>query len=196
MGKKTVIDSKTGAATTLFEDIFNSQGAEDLSKSEDDIKIPWKHGGFKCYFAFRRFFASPRPRKELNLLEQVETLLNSTPAEQEPTDELIDKCHHFIKLHRIIENTSARKRLEKWAKRVIVVYLLVVLMLVVFDSVIENTWFEISDTVMITILSTTTVNIIGLGLIVLRGHFPQKDQESDINHGEKADNTIDQNNSQ
>lgn len=94
---------------------------------------------------------------------------------------MIDKCHHFIKLHRIIENTSARKRLEKWAKRVIVLYLLVVLMLVVFDSIVENTWFEISDTVMITILSTTTVNIIGLGLIVLRGHFPQKDKESDVN---------------
>lgn len=191
MGKKTIIDTRTGTSTTIFDDIFNSQGAEDLSKSEDDIKIPWKHGGFKCYFAFRRFFVSPRPRKELNLLEQVETLLNSTPAEQEPTNELIDKCHHFIKLHRIIENTSARKRLEKWAKRVIVIYLLIVLLLVISDSIVENTWFEISDTVMITILSTTTVNIIGLGLIVLRGHFPQKDQESDINHEEKANITTD-----
>lgn len=160
--------------------VFGSQGAKDLSDDAEDIKISWKHGGYKLY-NIKRLFISPRPRKELNLLEQVETLLNSTPADQEPTKELIDKCHHFIKLHRIIENTSARKRLEKWAKRVIVLYLLVVLMLVVFDSIVENTWFEISDTVMITILSTTTVNIIGLGLIVLRGHFPQKDKESDVN---------------
>lgn len=178
MGTKKGINTITGTSTTIFDDIFNSQGTEDLSKSEDDIKIPWKHGGFKCYSAFRRFFISPHPRKELNLLEQVETLLNSTPAEQEPTNELIDKCHHFIKLHRIIENTNARKRLERWAKKVIVFYLLAVLGLVILDSV-TNPWFIISDAVMITILSTTTVNIIGLGLIVLRGHFPQR-RDSDL----------------
>lgn len=168
-------------SNSVINNIFESIGAEELSNGTEDIKISWKHGGYKLYYNIKRLFISPRPRKELNLLEQVETLINSTPAEQEPTEELIDKCHHFIKLHRIIENTNARKRLEKWAKRVIVLYLLVVLVLVVFDSIVENTWFEISDTVMITILSTTTVNIIGLGLIVLRGHFPQNDKELDIN---------------
>lgn len=178
-------DPNHTASDPAINDIFGSRGVEDLSDGAEDIKISWKHGGYKFYYNIKRFFISPRPRKELNLLEQVETLINSTPAEQEPTEELIDKCHHFIKLHRIIENTNARKRLEKWAKRVIVLYLLVVLMLVVFDSIVENTWFEISDTVMITILSTTTVNIIGLGLIVLRGHFPQKDKESDINSESK-----------
>ena len=30
----------------------------------------------------------------------------------------------------------------------------------------------ITDTVMTVILSTTTINIIGLGVIVLKGHFP------------------------
>lgn len=178
-GQKT--NSGQVSRTPSINAVFGSQGAKDLSDSADDIKISWKHGGYKIYYNIKRFFISPRPRKELNLLEQVETLINSTPAEQEPTEELIEKCHHFIKLHRIIENTSARKRLEKWAKRVIVFYLLIVLVLVVFDSLVRYAWFEISDTVMITILSTTTVNIIGLGLIVLRGHFPQKDKESDIN---------------
>ena len=38
----------------------------------------------------------------------------------------------------------------------------------------------ISDTVMTVILSTTTINIIGLGVIFLRGHFPTgKDDEKD-----------------
>lgn len=179
---KTVFDEKTKTSSMLLDDFFGSKGANDLSKSEDDIKIPWTHGGFKCYFAIKRLFSSPRPRKELNLLDQVETLLNTTPAEQEPTDELIDKCHHFIKLHRIVENTNARKRLEKWAKRVIVIYLLFVLCVVIINSL---RWILISDAVMITILSTTTVNIIGLGLIVLRGHFPQDKSELKEDEGDK-----------
>jgi hypothetical protein len=115
-------------------------------------------------------FCSPKVKKDIDLLHQVEILLNTIPTE--PTSDVISKCRHFIELHRIIENTNARKRLEKWATRIIVIYLFVVLLVVVFNSL---KIIEISDSVMITILSTTTVNIIGLGLIVLRGHFYTKE---------------------
>ena len=39
---------------------------------------------------------------------------------------------------------------------------------------------KIPNTIMITILSTTTVNIIGLGLIVLKGHFLANDSSNSI----------------
>mgnify|MGYP001674585526 FL=1 len=38
---------------------------------------------------------------------------------------------------------------------------------------------------MITILSTTTVNIIGLGLIVLRGHFLANDKSNNMDEDKK-----------
>ena len=39
----------------------------------------------------------------------------------------------------------------------------------------------LSDKVLIVLLSTTTVNIIGLGLIVLRGHFGDKRNKTNEN---------------
>jgi hypothetical protein len=136
---------------------------------------PWKHFFYKIFFVTKRLFCSPKTKKDLNILENVENLLNISPSD--PSSDIINKCHHFIKLHRVIENTNARKRLEKWAKRLIVGYLLLVLVMVILSSLKTYNILKISDTVIITILSTTTVNIIRLGLIVLRGHFNAKEDE-------------------
>jgi hypothetical protein len=149
-----------------------------INPKKKENYISWKNGAYKIYFNVRRFFCSPKLRKDLNLLEQVENLLNSAPSE-EPSSDIIDKCHQFIKLHRITENTSARRRLERWATRIIVMYLIVVLILVILNSIKKQPIIEIPNAIMITILSTTTVNIIGLGLIVLRGHFYNKDDDFD-----------------
>lgn len=151
-----------------LSDILNDDFFEDKSEH-----IPWSHFFYKIYFNVKRLFCSPKVKKDIDLLQQVENLLNTTPSE--PTSDVINKCQHFIQLHRIIENTSARKRLEKWATRIIAIYLFVVLTIAILDSLRVMNVFEISDTVMVTILSTTTVNIIGLGLIVLRGHFNEKE---------------------
>ncbi len=165
-------------------EIFGSSGTNQLPDSPD-IHISWKtNGAYKIYYNTKRFFTSPKPARELNLLDQVNSLLNTTG--DEPTEEVIKKCRNFIHLHRVTENTSARKRLERWAKRIIVIYLLTVLFLVVACSNRFYPLMAISDTVMITILSTTTVNIIGLGLIVLRGHFFLKEKESDMNKEDQA----------
>lgn len=153
-------------------DIFNS-----LIKQDEEY-ISWKHCFYKIYFNLRRLFINPKSHKDLDLMQQVETLLNSCPIEEGPNENLIDKCHHFIQLHRITENTSARKRLEKWATRVIVGYLFIVLSIVVLTGIrpLEN-YFDLDEKIIITLLSTTTVTIIGLGLIVLRGHFYSNNEE-------------------
>ena len=138
--------------------------------------IPWKYGAYKIIVNFKRFFrGKPLKKKEdLNLLGNVETLLSSS---SEPSDELIDKCHHFIELHRIIENTSARKRSEKWATRVIVYYLLFVFLILIADGILFCIYDKhpIPGNIMIAILTTTTVNVIGLVLIVLKGYFYTND---------------------
>lgn len=148
--------------------------------------IRWFHylihlGYYIPYFACF-FFSEPfkEKKKDINILDTVQTLLES-----ETTDENIKKCKELIHLHRIIENTRARRRLEKWSLRVIALYLVVVLSIVVlsyFNS-FKLIRLNIPDSIMITILSTTTVNIIGLGLIVLRGHFLANDNSNDVSVG-------------
>ena len=79
-----------------------------------------------------------------------------------------------------MENTSARKRLEKWAKYVISIYLFTVLfILLLVGGLFGKDRLVLDQTVIVVLLSTTTVNIIGLGLIVLRGHFEHKKQEKE-----------------
>lgn len=151
---------------------FSEMFSDNFFKDKSD-HIPWAHFFYKIYFNVKRLFCSPKIKRDIDLLQQVENLLNTVPSE--PTSDIINKCQHFIQLHRIIENTNARKRLERWATRIIAIYLFVVLSIVIIDSLKIIDVLDISDPIMITILSTTTVNIIGLGLIVLRGHFHEKE---------------------
>lgn len=118
-------------------------------------------------------------------MDQVKNLLQ---IDKSNDPETISKCEQFIKLHRNLENTSARKRLERWAKWVISLYLVVVLILLVLSSVEPQKWLDIDNEVMMVLLSTTTINIIGLGLIVLRGHFQEK--ETLKNKNEEKSNII------
>lgn len=157
----------------------------------NDIKISWrKNGGYKIYYNLKRCFCSPlksvRPKEDLNLISQVGILLQT---DQSSNKETIDKCAQFIALHRHMENTSARKRLERWAKYVISIYLITVLFIILLEGGLFNgigLGLNIGSQVTIVLLSTTTVNIIGLGLIVLRGHFYQK--EFDQKEQGKSDN--------
>lgn len=85
----------------------------------------------------------------------------------------------LLNLHRIEQNTKARRRLERWVTRLIVWYLFTVLLLVLLYALGPDGYLfcfriglEISNVVMVTILSTTTVNVIGLAIILVRGLFP------------------------
>ncbi len=128
---------------------------------------------------WQRFVLKRKIKKpDLNLLDQVEVLLVNTGGE--PSEALISKCKDLMALHRIKENTDARRRLEKWASRAIVYYLIAVGIIILLnksDFSISFSFFEwkskldLSDMVLVTLLSTTTINILGLGFIVLKGHF-------------------------
>jgi len=150
------------------------------------------HLGYYIPYWVKFFFSKPfkEEKKDLNILDIVQTLLDS----ESTSTENIQKSKELTKLHRVVENTKARRRLEKWSLRVIATYLLIVLVIVVacyikipIDKNEVYHIIEIPSEIMITILSTTTVNIIGLGLIVLRGHFLANDkannmEDDDANH--------------
>lgn len=147
-----------------------------LLEHEEEEKVKWwqygTHFGSYSFYIIRCFFRHPlkKEKKDLELLEQVRSLLDV-----EVNDANIAKSRMIVGLHRIVENTHARRRLERWSLRVIAIYLAIVLGLVVCTYAdipfLGLPFIKIPDKIMIAVLSTTTANIIGLGLIVLRGHF-------------------------
>ena len=145
------------------------------------------HLGYYIPYWIKFFFSKPfkEEKKDLNILDIVQTLLDS----ESTSTENIQKSKELTKLHRVVENTKARRRLEKWSLRVIASYLLIVLCIVIacYINVGKdgNHIIEIPPEIMITILSTTTVNIIGLGLIVLRGHFLANDKANNMEDEDK-----------
>lgn len=171
-------------------------GSNDVPSIFDSIfgkgkPIKWYHYlihlGYYIPYWIKFFFSEPfkEKKKDLNILDTVKSLLES-----ETTDGNIKKSKELIRLHRIVENTKARRRLEKWSLRVIALYLFIVLCIVLASYVsipAIKSYFSICipNPIMITILSTTTVNIIGLGLIVLRGHFLANDKSNEVNEEHK-----------
>lgn len=146
--------------------------------------LSWKYyGAYRCIGTIKCFILGQRKIKtETNTFsETAEALISAGDKTDRQT---LEAGKNLLKLQRDVENTRARRRLERWACKVIVAYLLFVFILMVLNGasmVWEPDIFKehgfISDNVMITILSTTTINIIGLVVIVLRGHFEvQKDK--------------------
>lgn len=115
-------------------------------------------------------------KKTLDLLEQVELILNDGKIDN---GKVVDICEKYISLHRIVENTRARRRLEKWVTRLICWYLIVVLVLLLLTSIsipcCDLFRFSMDETVIIALLTTTTVNIVALGIILVRGLFHERE---------------------
>ena len=152
----------------------------------ENVDLFPENGAYNVVQRFKQFFCGPSktlPRKDLNIVEQISVLLEHG---DKITDDEIHRVHILTNIHRLFENTKARQRLERWASTVIVFYLLIVLWIVLANYIsitysgslafMNDITVKIPDKIMFTILSTTTINIIGLGLIVLRGHFLSKDQ--------------------
>ena len=72
------------------------------------------------------------------------------------------------KTKRFAEDTGHRRGLVLWVKYVVSLWLSGVLFVVAFNTIFQ---LNLSDSVLITLLTTTTVNILGLAYIVLKGLF-------------------------
>jgi Asp-tRNA(Asn)/Glu-tRNA(Gln) amidotransferase A subunit family amidase len=76
------------------------------------------------------------------------------------------------RLERFQENSTFRKELTSWAKDVVVIYMIVVGII----TLTYKKWDFIDPEVMMTILGTTTLNVLGLMAIVLRGYFNESNK--------------------
>lgn len=149
----------------------------------NEDSIPWSNFFYKVWWNIRRLFTNPfkEKKKELRLLDQVGIILSEGDAEK-----MAETCEKYIALHRIVENTRARRRLERWVTRLIVGYLLIVFLLVLSNSF--STWLankslpyvSMDSGIVIALLTTTTVNIVALGIILVRGLFHEH-ENSDMN---------------
>jgi hypothetical protein len=84
------------------------------------------------------------------------------------------KILKILQNERYKSDTIDRKWLAKWAASVVTTWLAVVLFLLVFNTPF---CFFVSDSVLIALLGTTTLNVLGLSFIVLQGHFKDKEKE-------------------
>lgn len=75
------------------------------------------------------------------------------------------------------ENTKLRKLIAKWSMIIITIWLFLVISLLYFNDLFS---LKISDNVQITLLTTTTFNVLGIIYIVLKDLFNGK-SESKIN---------------
>lgn len=132
---------------------------------QENQDIPWRCFIYKLWYNILYTFRNPfkEPKRELNLLEQVEVLINTGDS-----GDVIDYCERYIYLPR------ARRRLERWVTRLVSTYLLIVFALIVTSYILR---WNLPLGVVITILSTTTVNIVALGYILVRGLFHENENE-------------------
>lgn len=82
------------------------------------------------------------------------------------SDDLTTQRRQFEN-QRYREDTSHRKWLAAWTVLVVTVWLVAVLYILLMNK----KFIGLGDTVLVALLGTTTLNVLGLSYIVLRGHF-------------------------
>ncbi len=101
-----------------------------------------------------------------NLFEEEKSVLEETNTDT--NDLAIQQLLKRLEAVRYKSDTTDRKWLAIWTAILVSVWLMAVLVILIFQGI----WhLQLSDTVLITLLGTTTLNVLGLSFIVLRGHF-------------------------
>lgn len=158
------------------------------SGQQKRTKCRSEHFVYDCLVIAKRWICGPKRVRRIHgqgFRDRAESLAETVGIEgsSEKKESVVRTSMALLEAHRTVEDTHARRRLEAWARKVIICYLATVMALVVANGASRIFWPEIfvesgfiSDSVMYAILTTTTANILGLGFIVLRGHFPSKDK--------------------
>ena len=159
-----------------YENIFNE------ATSVEPGKFKWRYGFYWCFLKVRVFFlGEKRKKKEHDKFSDTAEVLLSSLSEDKLSKEFLEVTGKLLKQQRMLDNSHARRRLEHWATNVISRYLIVVLLLIIVNGII-SIWVKphddfISSGIMAAILSTTTINILGLVVIVLKGHFKADNED-------------------
>lgn len=79
------------------------------------------------------------------------------------------------RIDRYKDDTADRRKLAKWSTAIVSVWLGAVMLVVISQIVLAAIGLPIlGPSVLIALLATTTLNVLGLSYIVLRGHFGNK----------------------
>ena len=100
-----------------------------------------------------------------------EKFKNKVEADDYNTDsqDSLDQAKRYEN-ERYREDTKGRKYLSIWAGKIVTIYLTYVAVILPLNF----SYLHLSDAVLITLLGTTTLNVIGLMYIVLKGYFAAK----------------------
>ena len=79
-----------------------------------------------------------------------------------------------LEVEKFDSDIKDRKWLAKWSAVVVSIWLILVVVILFLNKCLLN----LSDAVLMTLLGTTTLNILGLSFIVLRGHFGTTNKHS------------------
>jgi hypothetical protein len=109
----------------------------------------------------------------MNNLEDILDSIHDSNPKTEDIDIDSDNLKVQIKLKKLEtdrydSDTKDRKWLAIWTAALVSVWLILVILVLVFN---EKWQICLSENVLITLLGTTTLNVLGLSFIVLRGHF-------------------------
>lgn len=96
---------------------------------------------------------------------------NSTSPSNIPQVDIDDLSMKDQIKERYGQDTRFRKHLAHWVMYIVPAWLGCVLFIITFN---EPFCFNLDPNVLVTLLATTTVNVLGLAYIVLKGIFPQK----------------------
>jgi len=107
-------------------------------------------------------------------LDQYKSIIDSPPSYTPDNNDIDDndlstqdKLIRTLQNKRYESDTQDRKWLAEWATTAVSIWLLFVLLILIANH--GN--IHLSDTVLSMLLGTTTLNVLGLSFIVLRGHF-------------------------
>lgn len=107
--------------------------------------------------------------KDNNLEEFLSINTSDFPSAHEDEKYNIDDKELWeLKKIRYIQNTHHRACLSRWVMRTTSIWLICVIIILALCGL---GYFEIEGPVLITLLATTTVNVLGLPYIILKGLF-------------------------
>lgn len=92
--------------------------------------------------------------------------LNLAKKEESDWDNLDEKRKYF-EIERFKDDTQHRKTMSIWAAMVVSFWLLSVILILIGN----NYSYKLNDNVLIALLTTTTINVLGLMIIVLNDFF-------------------------
>ena len=104
-------------------------------------------------------------------IEPTKSLNDKTKKGEESDPDLLPLGEAIARVDRYKQDTKWRDLLAKWVVWVTSIWMFTILVILLIEGFCST--FDLEKEVLITLLATTTANVLGLPLIVLRGIFSE-----------------------